>query len=109
VVPNKFAVKHVLVRLSDYSVVRQAKKIPIYETYADGEMPTLGPLLNLTNEEKKVFEKIIEAQGSVFQSEIIDKTNFNKVKVSRILDKLEGLGLIERRRRGMTNIVILKH
>jgi uncharacterized membrane protein len=45
----------------------------------------------------------------LFQAELIEKTDFNKVKVSRILDKLEGKGLIERRRRGMTNLVLLKH
>ncbi len=63
----------------------------------------------LNNEEKAVFEKIIESEGTAFQSDIVDKTGFHKVKVTRILDKLEGKGLIERRRRGMTNIVILKH
>jgi len=63
----------------------------------------------LSNDEKLVLEKIIEAQGAIFQSELVEKTNFSKAKVSRILDKLEGKGLIERRRRGMTNVIILKH
>ncbi|MBU2589847.1 MAG: MarR family transcriptional regulator [Nanoarchaeota archaeon] len=62
----------------------------------------------LNNEEKSVFEKIIESEGSMFQSELVEKTDLTKVKVTRILDKLEGKHLIERRRRGMTNIVILK-
>jgi len=66
-------------------------------------------LSSLSNEEKKVFEKIIEAQGAIFQSELVEKIGFNKVKVTRILDSLEGKNLIERKRRGMTNIVILKH
>lgn len=60
-------------------------------------------------DEKKVFETIIESDGAVFQSELVEKTGFSKVRVTRILDKLEGKGIIERRRRGMTNIVILKH
>ena len=63
----------------------------------------------LTDEEKTVFESIIDSNGTIFQSDLTDKTNFNKVKVTRILDKLEGRGLIERRRRGMTNVVIIKH
>jgi len=63
----------------------------------------------LDKEEKIVLEKIIESQGTIFQSELVDKTKFTKVKVTRILDKLEGKGLIERKRRGMTNVVILKH
>ena len=63
----------------------------------------------LATDEKKVFEKLIEEQGSLFQSELVEKSGFNKVKVTRILDKLEGKNLIERKRRGMSNIVILKH
>lgn len=63
----------------------------------------------LNNDERLIFEKVIESNGSIFQSDLVDKTNFTKVKVTRILDKLEGIGLIERKRRGMTNIIILKH
>ena len=58
--------------------------------------------------EKQIFEKIIESEGTIFQSDLVDKTGFTKVKVTRILDKLEGKKLIERKRRGMTNVVILK-
>jgi uncharacterized membrane protein len=63
---------------------------------------------SLGSDEKVVFEKVIESKGTIFQSDLVSKTNFPKVKVTRILDKLEGKGLIERRRRGMTNVVILK-
>lgn len=63
---------------------------------------------SLSSEEKMVLEKIIEAQGAIFQSDLVEQTEFSKVKVSRILDKLEGQGLLERKRRGMTNVVILK-
>ncbi|KYC47026.1 MAG: MarR family protein [Candidatus Methanofastidiosum methylothiophilum] len=63
----------------------------------------------LTDEEKTIFESIIDSNGTIFQSALTEKTKYNKVKVSRILDKLEGRGLIERRRHGMTNVVILKH
>jgi len=64
---------------------------------------------DLNSDEKNIFEKIIESQGTIFQSDLVDKTQFTKVKVTRILDKLEGKGIIERKRRGMTNVVILKH
>ena len=64
---------------------------------------------SLNNDEKLVLEKIIEAQGTIFQSDLVEKTKFTKVRISRILDKLEGMVLIERRRRGMTNVVILKN
>ncbi|MEK6886321.1 MAG: MarR family transcriptional regulator [Nanoarchaeota archaeon] len=62
----------------------------------------------LEKNEKKVLELVIDAQGSVMQSELTDKMGMTKVKITRILDRLEGKGLIERKRRGMTNIVILK-
>ena len=32
----------------------------------------------------------------------------SKVKITRILDKLEASGLVERKRRGMTNVVMAK-
>lgn len=63
----------------------------------------------MSNDEKLLFGKIIESQGTVLQSDLIDETGFTKVKVTRVLDRLEGRGLIERKRRGMTNVVILKH
>ena len=63
----------------------------------------------LSQDEKVILEKIIESQGTIFQSDLVDKTKFTKVKITRFLDKLEGKGLIERKRRGMTNVVILKH
>lgn len=63
----------------------------------------------LEKDEKQVMEKIIESGGTIFQSELVEKTEFSKVKVTRLLDRLEGRGLIERKRRGMTNVVILKH
>ena len=63
----------------------------------------------LKDDEKQVFEKLIEEEGTIFQSELVEKTKFSKVKITRILDKLEGRGLVERKRRGMTNIVILKN
>ena len=66
-------------------------------------------LSKLNDDEKLIFDKIIESEGTIFQSDLVDKTKFSKVKVTRILDKLEGKGLIERKRRGMTNVIILKH
>jgi len=62
----------------------------------------------LNSDEKKVMNNLLENNGSIFQSELVEKTGMNKVKVTRILDSLEARNLIERKRRGMTNIVILK-
>lgn len=59
-------------------------------------------------EEKQIYDKIIEKEGSIYQSALVNETNLSKVKVTRVLDKLEGKHLIERKRRGMTNIILLK-
>jgi len=66
-------------------------------------------LNTLEPEERTVMENIIESNGSIFQSQLVENTKQSKVKITRILDRLEGKGLIERKRRGMTNVVILKH
>ena len=62
----------------------------------------------LDSDEARVVAIINEGSGSVYQSDILKKTGFSKVKVSRLLDKLEQKGLLERKRRGMTNLVVAK-
>lgn len=64
-------------------------------------------LSNLRAEEKKVFE-LIKENKTIFQADLIEKTGFGKAKMTRIIDRLEGNGLVERKRRGMTNVVVLK-
>lgn len=65
-------------------------------------------LENLDEEEKKIMNLLLENNNSLYQSEIVTKTEWNKVKVTRILDSLESQGFIERKRRGMTNMVMIK-
>lgn len=65
-------------------------------------------LNNLDERERKVMDIILREKGSAYQSDLIKETGLNKVKITRILDKLEGRNLIERKRRGMANIVISK-
>ena len=66
-------------------------------------------LTKLNSEEKKVFFFIKENKDNgVYQSNIVENFNFPKSKVSRILDRLEQTEIIERKRRGMTNIIFLK-
>ncbi|MBI4447949.1 hypothetical protein HY643_03135 [Candidatus Woesearchaeota archaeon] len=62
----------------------------------------------LSEEEKRVYEVIKQKEGSMYQSELIKETGFSKVKMTRILDRMTGRGVVDRKRRGMTNIVILK-
>jgi len=62
----------------------------------------------LDSEEKKICELLQQGEGSRYQSDLIQETGFSKVHMTRILDRLEGKRILERKRRGMTNIVILK-
>lgn len=62
----------------------------------------------LDAEEKKLYSLLIDSKGTIFQSDLVDKSGFDKVKVTRILDRLEGKQLVQRMRRGMTNVVLLK-
>jgi uncharacterized membrane protein len=62
----------------------------------------------LDKEEKVLVKTLEDAEGTMFQSDLVEKSGFDKVKVTRILDRLEGKKIIERKRRGMTNIVLLK-
>jgi len=74
----------------------------------EGERKIHIDVSRLDADEKKIVNILTESNGSAFQSDLVEKSGFDKVKVSRILDRLEGRQVIERRRRGMTNIVILK-
>src|SRR3989338_246871 len=58
-------------------------------------------------EEKKIYN-LVKGNGAIFQADLIEKTGFSKARMTRIIDKLEGSGLVERKRRGMTNVVVLK-
>ena len=58
-------------------------------------------------EEKQVYN-LVKENGAIFQADLIEKTGFSKARMTRIVDKLEGRGLVERKRRGMTNVVVLK-
>ena len=62
----------------------------------------------LKEDERKIYQAIIEAGGIIEQSELPEKTGLSKASVSRALDLLESKGLVERKRRGMRNIVLLK-
>jgi DNA-binding transcriptional ArsR family regulator len=61
----------------------------------------------LKNDEQTLYKAIID-EGVVNQSVLVEKTGLPKSNVSRALYGLESRGLIERRRRGMGNVVLLK-
>lgn len=64
-------------------------------------------LSDLTTDEMQVFA-LIKEQRAIFQAELIERSKKSKVSITRILDRLENKGFIERKRRGMNNVVVLK-
>ncbi len=73
-----------------------------------GATKTKRTAQKLSGEEKKLFELIVQSNGMMYQHELVEKLTLSKVQVTRLLDRLESKGIVERRRRGMTNVVILK-
>ena len=87
--------------LKDETVVQEMKK-------DISEEDKKKKLENLDEDERNIMNIILREEGSIFQSSLVTETKLSKVKVTRILDRLEGKKLIERKRRGMSNVVLLK-
>jgi len=80
----------------------------IEKEYAENEKKLAEQVKILNEDEKKVYEAVYRADGVIFQAELVKETELPKAKVSRILDKLEGKDLLERRRKGLNNLVLLR-
>lgn len=65
-------------------------------------------LEGLDKKEKEVIQILEKEKGVIFQKDLMEKINIGKVGMTRLLDKLEAKQLVERKRRGMNNIVLLK-
>lgn len=65
-------------------------------------------LTGLSDDEKNLFLLVKSSNGGIYQSELVERLGISKVKATRILDNIEQQGYIERKRRGMTNLVVLK-
>jgi hypothetical protein len=61
----------------------------------------------LANNEETLYERLLEADGELPQRTLVEETDLSKATVSRTLDSLEQRGLVERRRDGMGNTVLL--
>lgn len=62
----------------------------------------------LEGDEKILFKMVMESGGAAFQADLVKESGFSKAKASRTLDKLEARGIVEKRRRGMTNLILAK-
>lgn len=97
----------ILILISLFLILSKPNETVIIKKIKEKARKKEYDLSELKSEEKQIFD-IIRENKAIFQADLIDRTGMGKAKVTRILDRLEGNGLVERKRRGMTNIVILK-
>ena len=64
-------------------------------------------LTGLDGDERKVVGILSRENGAVFQKSLMEELGVGKVKITRLMDKLEAKGIVERKRRGMNNIIVL--
>ena len=98
-----------LIMVALYLIFSKPQKEIVIETKTieKEKLPKEYDLSDLRPEEKKVFE-LIKENKTIFQADLIEQTEYGKAKMTRIIDKIEGKGFVERKRRGMTNVVVLK-
>ena len=65
-------------------------------------------LSGLDKDERRIIDLLMKENNAIFQADLMEKLEIGKVKTTRLLDKLESKQLIERKRRGMNNIIVLK-
>lgn len=58
-------------------------------------------------DEKRVYTILVK-ERALLQADLTEISGLAKVKVTRVLDKLESRGLVERKRRGMHNLVVFR-
>ena len=63
---------------------------------------------SLDKKEKEVVDLLVKEGNAMFQADVMEKIGIGKVGMTRLLDKLEAKQIIERKRRGMNNMVVLK-
>jgi hypothetical protein len=72
------------------------------------EKKKIVSLEGLDSREKQAV-KIIQDNGGIFQADLMEKLEIGKVGLTRLLDKLEAKQIIERKRRGMNNFIVVKN
>lgn len=58
-------------------------------------------------DEKKIVEELLKGDGAMLQSDLVKKTNLTKVRVHRIVKKLEERGVVKKEQHGRTNRIVL--
>lgn len=101
------AIAAILMGLGIFLLFSKPKEKIVVKKYKEKEEKKEVDLSGLNKDEKEVYG-VIAKEETVFQADLIEKMGFGKAKMTRIIDRLEGRGLVERKRRGLTNVVVLK-
>lgn len=101
------AIAGILLIVSLYLIFSKPNEKVIVKKIKEKKIEKKIDLSSFRPEEKQVYNFVRE-NNAIFQADLIEKTGFSKARMTRIVDKLEGAGLVERKRRGMTNVVVLK-
>ena len=97
----------VLIIFSLFLIFSKPDEKIIVKKIKEKKVEKKADLSSFRPEEKQVYN-LVKENNAIFQADLIEKTEFSKARMTRIVDKLEGAGLVERKRRGMTNVVVLK-
>jgi uncharacterized membrane protein len=65
-------------------------------------------LLRILPEEERAIVELLLKEGKMEQTYVVAESGFSKVKVSRVLAKLEQRGVVEKKPLGNTNLIKLK-
>jgi DNA-binding transcriptional ArsR family regulator len=88
---------------------RETPEQPMGETLLDERRAGWEALSKTVKEdEAKIYQAILDSGGVMNQGDIGAKVGLSKTTVSRALELLESRGLVEKRRRGMGNVILLK-
>ncbi len=88
---------------------REISEQPVGQTLLDERRAGWEALSKtLKEDEARIYQAILDAGGVMNQGDIGGKVGLSKTTVSRALELLESRGLIEKRRRGMGNVILLK-
>jgi len=101
------AIVGVLIIFSLFLIFSKPSERVVVKKFKEKKIERKADLSSFRPEEKQIYN-LVKESGAIFQADLIDKTEFSKARMTRIIDKLEGFGLVERKRRGMTNVVVLK-
>ncbi len=90
------------------TLLRKLESYSVRETVVIGQAPSNPSVPVLTEKEQLLIHAIQRDGGKSMQNTLVQVTGLSSPTVSRLISSLEQKGIVEKRRKGMTNEVILK-